>query len=232
MKYDRIAIMQPTFLPWAGYFNLMQSVSGFIFLDDVQLEKQSWQTRNRFIVNKDVHWVSIPVRHANLSQKINQTVIINETSWKSKLAKSFGQNYCKHPYYSSAKLVIDFLLANDESILSKFNINVIAFIAKNIGINTPTHLASEYNIKTPRTSKLVDLCKCFSSNEYLSPVGSAGYLAADDFIGHSEAKLIFQNYEPDIYVQKNSKEFIASLSIIDVIANLGWDKTAEYIKGK
>jgi hypothetical protein len=232
MKYDRIAIMQPTFLPWAGYFNLMHSVSGFIFLDDVQLDTRSWQTRNRIIVNKNAHWVSVPIRHANVSQKINQTVIINEVSWKNKLAKSFEQNYCKHPYYSSAKSVIDFLLAKDESILSNFNIDIINFIAKNIGIQTPTHLASEYSIEASRTSKLVYLCKCFSSNEYLSPVGSAEYLADDDFVGHSEAKLIFQNYVPDIYVQKNSKEFIASLSIIDVIANIGWDKTAEYIKGK
>ena len=224
--------MQPTFIPWAGYFNLICSVNEFIFLDDVQLERQSWQTRNRIIINKNVHWIGLPVRGVKLSQKINETEIINNPTWSKKLEKSFVENYGKHPYFPDAKSVIDFLLSCRASRLSELNGLVIKFIANRLRINTGIHFSSDYENNLSRTSKLIYLCDKFACDEYLSPVGSAAYLTDDDFVGRSNTRLIFQSYTPEAYPQKNSKEFISNLSIIDVIANIGWDKTAEYIKGK
>lgn len=223
--------MQPTFLPWAGYFNLMQSVNAFIFLDDVQLEKQSWQTRNRIIINAASHWISIPIQNQSLSQRLNETSLVNNAVWKSKLERSFDQNYGKHPYYHDAKAILSCLIADQETTLSRLNVNLITFIAQNIGIPTPTFLSSDCDIVAPRTSRLLALCDKFACDEYLSPPGSASYLADDDFVGRSRAKLVFQNYVPRPYPQKNSNEFIPNLSIVDVIANIGWKAAEEYIKG-
>ena len=103
----KCAIMQPTFIPWAGYFNLMSQVDNFILLDDVQLEKQSWQTRNLLLINGKAKWISLPVKRFSLSQTINRTVFFDTDRWRGKVMRSFEQNYAKHIYYDAARDIMD-----------------------------------------------------------------------------------------------------------------------------
>ncbi len=223
------AIMQPTFLPWAGYFNLMAQVDDFVFLDDVQLEKQSWQTRNRLFMNGCVQWISLPVRHSNLSQTIHETEVLDTGRWCEKLARGFEQNYGKHPHYSVAREVLDLLTFQPGVKLSVLNETVIRYVAERLGITARLHRAGELGITGIRSARLIALCKHFDAKEYLSPVGSADYLSEDGFTAKVTATLRFQEYHPQPYHQKGSREFVSHLSIVDVIANLGWDGARQYI---
>ena len=225
------AIMQPTFLPWAGYFNLMSQVDHFILLDDVQLEKQSWQTRNLFLLNGEARWVSLPVKRDKLSQSIRDTEFLDTSRWSKKLMLSFQQNYGKHIHYAAARDILDLLEFQPEDTLSIFNEKVIRETAKRLGIRAHIHRAGDLSISGTRSARLISICEYFDAEEYLSPVGSADYLSEDGFADKTTISLKFQKYEPLVYFQKGTHEFVSHLSIVDVVANLGWDGARKYIEG-
>lgn len=225
------AIMQPTFLPWAGYFNLMSQVDHFILLDDVQLEKQSWQTRNLLLLNGEARWVSLPVKRDKLSQSIRDTEFLDTSRWSKKLMLSFQQNYGKHIHYAAARDILDLLEFQPEDTLSIFNEKVIRETAKRLGIRAHIHRAGDLGISGTRSARLISICEYFDAEEYLSPVGSADYLSEDGFSDKTTISLKFQKYEPLVYFQKGTHEFVSHLSIVDVVANLGWDGARKYIEG-
>lgn len=223
-----LVVMQPTFLPWAGYFNLMAQADDFVFLDDVQLEKQSWQTRNRLIMNGQVKWVIAPVLHDGLSQTIAETQVVDAGRWREKLARGFAQNYGKHAHYGEACEMIDLLVNHPSSSLAELNEVVICHASMKLGLTARIHKASKLKANGVRTEKLVELCKIFNAEEYLSPVGAAEYLAEDGFSDKSSARLRYQEYVPLAYPQRGNAIFQSHLSILDVVANIGWHHAKKY----
>jgi hypothetical protein len=225
----KCAIMQPTFLPWAGYFNLMAQVDDFVFLDDVQLDTRSWQTRNRLLMNGCAQLISLPVRHTKQSQIIKETEVLDIDRWGEKLARGFKQSYGKHPHYTAACDVLNLLMLQPGVKLSVLNEKIIRYVAEKLCITARLHRAGEIGVTGVRSARLISLCEYFSANEYLSPVGSADYLSADGFETNCTATLRFQDYCPQPYPQKGAREFVSHLSMVDVIANLGWDGARQYI---
>lgn len=138
------------------------------------------------------------------------------------------QNYKKHPFYSDAEEII-LLAANSHSSLAEANIAIITFICNKLSIFTPLYKSSTINTTGTRTDKLISLCEYFKATEYLSPIGSTEYLNTDGFLSKTTTKLTFQDYIPKPYRQLNTREFISHLSIVDVVANLGWEETKKYI---
>ncbi len=224
-----LVVMQPTFLPWAGYFNLIANADHFVFLDDVQLEKQSWQTRNRLIFNGQIHWVSVPVRHEHLGQSIAETLVVINQRWRDKLLRSFSQNYGNHPCACEAKEIINFVVAQQVDSLATLNELTIQFIAERLGISANFHRASNLNIKAARSERLIAICRHFDAQKYLSTPGSKNYLLEDGFGERCSVNLVFQEYIPLPYEQKGTSIFESHLSVVDVVANLGWEKTLKYI---
>ena len=84
--------MQPTYLPWPGYFNLILKSDSFIFLDDAQFQKNSWHNRNRILVSQKPHWITVPVKHNSLDQKISETKIVSSHSWAKKTLQTNTTN--------------------------------------------------------------------------------------------------------------------------------------------
>lgn len=228
-KNPRLVIMQPSFLPWAGYFNLMALADDFVFLDDVQLEKQSWQTRNRLKIGGDAKWMIVPVRQAGLDQKISATIIHDSAGWRTKLARTFDLNYCHHKYFSAARKVIENLVSFEGNNLSEMNQHLIRIIASELGLSARLHRASDLPIDGQRSDRLIKICIHFNAKEYLSPVGSEKYLEEDKFVERCPAKLTFQQFTPQPYSQQGNNSFISHLSVLDVVANIGWEQTKKYI---
>jgi hypothetical protein len=225
-----IAIMQPTFLPWCGYFHLAEQSDVFVFLDDVQLEKQSWQTRNRLIVNREPMWISIPVVHLKSTQSIAETKVFESSNWREKLARTFLLNYRNHPFSDEAKETVDQILKCDSDSLALINETVIKFIAERLGIKTQFVKSSSLAISQKRTDKLISICEFFQADVYLSPRGAREYLEADRFAERTPVKLSFQSFSQPPYVQKGMKDFVPHISILDMIANIGFDRTSEIIR--
>jgi hypothetical protein len=226
----RCVVMQPTYLPWAGYFNLISQADVFVFLDDVQYEKSSWQNRNRILLHGKDHWITAPALKESLSQHINTIRTENKYDWRKKNYKLLQSAYGKHPHGKDILDILEKIL--DESIiyLADLNIRLILDFCEKLSLRTEFYRSSELNIGGARSERLLKMCQFLGCDEYLSPVGSTQYLAEDGAFNNAPVKLIFQKYVPEIYMQKGSDEFIGSLSIVDVVANLGWDKTMEYVR--
>lgn len=228
---DYLVVMQPTFLPWAGFFNLIAQADVFVFLDDVQLEKQSWQTRNKLLFSEDADWISLPIKHSHLKQTIQETRITADHRWLRKTILRFDHAYKKHAHYQDALEIFNLLDKCINMNLSSLNETIILHISDRLELNPIFYRSSNLSINGDRSERLAELCKYFNANKYLSPRGSEKYLTEDKFTAKTSTELRFQEFTPPKYEQKGSSKFISHLSIVDVIANLGWKKTSMYVNG-
>jgi hypothetical protein len=220
--------MQPTFFPWLGYFDLISKSNFFVFYDDVQFVKQSWQTRNRIKTANGVIFINIPVIKNKLNSKINQIEIDNRKPWGKKIKKTLFYTYQKSLYFEEVYPFFEELLDKQYKKLYEFNSNVIVEICKKIGIETnfyfSSNLSSNKNIKDKR---LVDICKELDCNQYLSTIGSSFYIESDSPGGEfikNQIELFYHNYLPVEYSQ-NFDKFEPYMSIIDLLFNEGFKKS-------
>jgi len=223
------SVMQPTYFPWAGYFNLIAKSDFFIFLDDAQFQKNSWHNRNRLLVNQKVHWLTVPVRHKALGQSIKDTEVDLTQHWRTKHSKLLKNNYSRHPFSKEVLDICNLIEMDDSEYLAELNIKLISWLLKKLNINTQILLSSAMDVKGKRTTRLIDLIKQLPVDCYLSPKGSAAYLEEDSFNDRSDVNLIYQEYSPEPYLQYRHKIFESHLSIIDVVANIGFSETSQYI---
>ena len=223
------AIMQPTYLPWAGYFNLISQADIFVLLDDAQLQKNSWHNRNRILVNHAPHWITVPVKHFSLDQTIKKTEIDNNPLWRKKHIKLLQQTYCKHPFAKDIVGILNYVDQENFSSLSELNIGLVKWILERLIIKTKIVLSSQMELEGKRTARIVEILKKLNADTYLSPKGANEYLEADSFIDLTSAVLTFQQYNPVPYAQYKHNGFESHLSIVDVVANMGWDAARKYI---
>ena len=229
MKNNICAVMQPTYLPWSGFFNLIYQADHFVFLDDAQYSKNSWHNRNQIIIHGEKSWITLPVQ--NNIEPIFEKIPIYKSKWNIKHVKTLESNYGRHPYFDDIKPIL-FIIENFSSeTLSEINIALIMKMSQLLEIEVKFHLASKVGILGQRSERLVDFSRSFHCDTYLSPVGSKDYLEQDGIFYNSDINLKYQNFNPVMYEQKGTKEFIGYLSIIDVVANIGWVKAKDYIKG-
>ena len=106
----KCSIMQPTYLPWSGYFNLIYNTDIFIFLDDAQYVRRSWHNRNLIINNSKKKWITISLKKKPQKTNINKMYVTDLEELKKEHISLLEQSYLKHPFYSSVEEVISFFL--------------------------------------------------------------------------------------------------------------------------
>lgn len=226
----KCAIMQPTYLPWPGYFNLIDQADYFIFLDDVKIEKQSWQTRNRLFGKEGPLWLTVPIEGSRLDL-ISEVKINDRTKWRKKHLLTLSQTYAKHPY---GKQVIDLIqpLIEDQKRdkLSDLSTALIMKLAKSLNIESKFYHSSALHLPGKRSEKLLNILSHFNCREYLSPVGSKGYLEEDGCLQKANVDIYYQDFQFAPYRQHRFDGFQPMLSVIDLIANIGFEKSREWIE--
>ncbi len=226
--------MQPTFNPWIGYFDLINSVDTFVFLDSVQLEKRSWQTRNKIKLNNSEFIISIPImRTASRNETSLNKAFLNDNGWHVKALKTIHHAYLKSKYFTEVFPFVENLLnENKYKSLSEYNTNIIKEISLKIGINSKFIFSS--NLKNQEGSKddlLLSICKELDASEYISPQGSSSYLQKNNSgekYKKSLIKLYYSHYTHPFYNQIG-KEFLSYMGIFDLIFNEGFDNALEII---
>jgi len=221
--------MQPTYLPWAGYFNLIVKADVFVFLDDAQFQKNSWHNRNRLLVNHAPHWITVPVKHKVLAQSIKETEIDTTQQWRKKHCKLIQQVYSKHPFAKDVLDICSVIEQDNIAHLAELNINLIQWLLEKLNIQTEIVVSSAMGIEGKRTTRLIELLKQLQADCYLSPKGAMEYLEEDDFAGQTAINLVYQKFNPAPYPQHQHQPFESQLSIVDIAANIGWEATKQYI---
>lgn len=225
--------MQPTYLPWLGYFDLIDSSDIFLFYDDVQFEKQSWQTRNRIKSPHGEILLSIPILNNPLCTLIKDIKIDTSKHWNKKHLKTIFYNYNKSKFFNEVYPYIDQLLNLEIQSLSEFNTNIIISICHKIGIKTDFILNSKLSYtEGEKDVRLVNICKKLGATTYLSPLGSFIYIEKQTLGGaffKNELKLYYQNYKHPTYYQIYS-DFKPYMCILDLLFNEGFDNALNIIR--
>lgn len=222
---NRIAIMQPTFLPWVGYFELIRSVDLFVFLDSVQFEKRGWQQRNIIKTPNGSQWITIPVKSkGKFKQNISEVEMSTESNFSSKLIKTIKVNYSKAKFYNQFSEDIFYLIKKENKKLSILNISLIKYFLKVWDIKTPLIQSSEFNVKGVKDELLYNIVNLFNAELYISPPGSSSYLKESKFFGEevNQKQYEFFEYKHPVWDQLYG-EFIPYCSALDLLFNVGED---------
>ena len=227
----RIAICQPTYLPWLGYFDLMDQVDAFVLLDTVQFEKQSWQQRNRIKTPTGLQWLTVPVAfRGRLEQKIRE-VEIRDVEFRQKHLRAIELNYARAPFFERYFSALSTILRGIDvkARLSDLNRQLIQWFAGVLGIRTPMLLASSLSLQGRRTQLLAEICNQLGAGQYFSPIGSAEYLLNElDILTNANVETYFHNYDHPRYAQQ-FPPFLAFASVLDLIFNEG-DRSMDVIR--
>lgn len=218
----KIAIMQPTFLPWLGYFKMISDVDIFVFLDCVQFEQRSWQSRNKIKLNAAEFFVSLCLKKAPQKTLLSNILLSDETKWKNKLLATFHHAYSKALNYEKYAILLKRALF-DFTHLCDLNIFLIESFCKDLGIQTPLKKASKLNINGKREQLLLEICKALKADEYLSPEGSKNYLekeAARKIFKDSNVEISYFDFKHPQYKQLGREGgFVEYLSALDFLMN-------------
>ena len=216
----KLAIHQPNFLPWSGYFHKMASADIFLLLDTVQYTKLEYDNRCKIKTPEGVQWLTVPVGTPSSHTLTKDVRISDDSDWKRTHRRTLINNYSKSTYFKEYDSELLDIYEIDWKFLIELNVRFIHTIKKWLGIKTTVMLASDLAERTLKSTELnISYCKDFDADVYLSGIGAKKYLRQELFEKNG-IRLEFQNRTPLKYTQRFG-EFIPDLSVIDLIFNCG-----------
>jgi GNAT superfamily N-acetyltransferase len=223
-----LAVHQPNYMPWLGYFHKIAQADVFIFLDDAEFSKNSFTNRNRIKTSQGILWLTIPV-HVTLGQKISEVRFADDT-WPTKHLKTLRSAYGKAKFFGSVFPWVESLLNRGNSgSLSEFNIRAIKDICLELGIDSDFRKSSEFAIQSKGDDRLIDLARKVGATSYLSGRGGANYQDPEKFV-KAGLDFAYTSFSQPIYEQLWGA-YVPNLSILDMLFNLGIRGTADLLKG-
>ncbi len=213
----KVAIMQPYFMPYIGYFQLINAVDEFIIYDDVNFINKGWINRNNILAIDKANLFTIPLIGASQNKLINEIEILNDGKWKQKLLKTIEQSYKKAPLFSEFFPFLAEIVQSKENQLSGYIYDSIITICNYLNINTLiTKSSSEFNNSDLKAqNRIIDICIKRKATQYINPIGGQELYQRKDFELH-DIKLNFIKTNPIQYNQYG-KGFVPFLSIIDIL---------------
>lgn len=212
-----VAIHQPNYIPWSGYFYKIHMSDIFVFLDDVQYTKNSFINRNRIKGSNGVQWLTIPI-NSKFGQNINEIALF-DTKWTNVHMKTLDACYKKAMYYEKYREELFDLYRDNYDNLCMLNIAFIKKISYWIGLSCEFYLSSEASARGSADDRLIDIVKWCNGRTYLSGKGGKNYQSESKF-SDAGIQLKYYDFTPPEYPQVWG-EFVEGLSIIDLLFNNG-----------
>ena len=215
----KVSILQPSFLPWLGYFRIIQKSDIVVFLDDVQFDKRSWQQKNMIKTANGPLSLTIPVLSKNkFDQKINQVLIDYKSNFIKKHLTTIEQNYKKTQYFNLYFNLIEKIYNQKPKHLLDLNVKFILFFIETIfKVKKKYYFSSDLNLKTKKSQLILDICIKLNSDHYICANGSKNYLDEDSF-KNEKIKIEYNDYNHPQYKQLHG-DFIYNLSTSDLAMN-------------
>jgi len=204
-----------------------------VFLDDVQFERRSWQSRNRILLDGHEQLLTVPVRKTSRDTRIDRIELGEDDAWRQAHSRVLESAYSKAPWGRDALGPVLKILANRSIVmLADLNICIIEAWKNILGLTVKTYRASTLGCGGARSKHLALICDAVGSRAYLSPAGSLPYLTEDCFESAVGINLRIQSFQPQPYPQRRADSFVSHLSLIDVLAHLGPEAARRYIQGE
>lgn len=217
-----IAIHQPNYIPYLGFFDKMKQSDTFVIYDDAQFNKEDFQHRNKIRIHRGWKWLTVPVEKKRIPIKdipIRNDLMIKDMVWQEVHLKEIQDNYKDVSYYSLYKDDLEAIYTDKYDKLIDLNINLINFLKNVFNINTKSIFASELGFTSRSTERLVDIVDALGGDVYLSGPAGRNYLDVSLFESRG-IRVEFQNFKHPVYKQRYDG-FIPNMSAIDTLFNIG-----------
>ncbi|MEI6804137.1 MAG: WbqC family protein [Burkholderiales bacterium] len=213
----RLAIMQPYFLPYIGYFQLIAAVDKFVVYDDVNYIKRGWINRNRILLNGIAHTFTVPISRASQNTHICDLALVNDGHWRGKLLRTLKQAYANAPYFEQASDLLANVIDYQTTSLSAYLLHSLRALAHHLGLKAEIVDSSSlyHNSELTGQSRILDICKQEQADVYVNPIGGIDLYSRKSFSDQGLA-LQFLRPRPTSYAQGTAVH-VPWLSIIDVL---------------
>ncbi|MEK6710445.1 MAG: WbqC family protein [Nitrospinota bacterium] len=226
-----VAIHQPAYLPWLGYFHKILHADLFVLLDTVQMEKNGYVNRNRVWTPNGLHWLTVPVlTKGHMTAAIQDLRINPNVSWKAKHLRTLALSYGKRPHYARCAEDLERLIAGAGEDLTGFLAGMLAYFLKTLGMEEKRVIrASSLEPQGKATTLLLDICQKVGATAYLSGVAGKEYLELRHF-DEAGVEVVFQDFRHPAYGQ-GRPGFDSHLAVVDALFNLGGEGVLSLLKG-
>ncbi len=220
-----LVVLQPSYLPWVGFFDQVRRSDIFVFYDDVPFDKHGWRNRNRIKTAAGPLWLTVPVRHkGRMGQRIDEVEIQPSLPWARKHLRSIEQAYQRAPYLASYLPALTELLTRPWDRLADLDIALSQQLCLWLGLERPMLRSSQLGVGGDRNGRLLDLCRHFQADTYLSGSAARSYLDVAAFAGDG-VRVEWQDYRHPEYPQLHGP-FMPYLSGLDLLLNMGPEASA------
>ena len=226
----KIAILQSNYIPWKGYFDIINLVDEFILYDDMQYTRRDWRNRNKIKTPDGLKWLTIPVvNKGKFFQKINETQVQN-SEWCHDHWRALSLNYARAPYFRQYAERIEELYrqCEQETYLSKINYRFLTAICEMLDIHTKITWSSDYELAEGKTERLVGLCRSAGGSEYLSGPAAKDNIV-DSLFEEAGITLKYMDYSGYPEYPQQFGAFEHGVTVLDLLFNTGPD-ARKYMK--
>ena len=220
-----LAIMQPYFLPYIGYMQLLNAVDTFVFYDDVAFINRGWINRNRVLANGRELLFTIPLKDASQNRLINEIALSDEPKWRDKLLRTVEQSYRKAPQFAEVMPMTERMIRFQANTRSNVSVTDYCFhsfseLMAYLGITTRLVASSTIyeNSHMKAQERILDICRQEGAERYINPIGGTELYKAEPF-AQLGCELRFIQPRPVAYPQLGTADFVPWLSILDILMN-------------
>ena len=225
----RVGIIQSNYIPWRGYFDFIDDVDLFIYLDDVQYTSRDWRNRNKIKTSHGIIWLTVPVIFSRnyIAIKIEDAKIDYSQKWVKKHTNSLRHGYSKAPYFKQYAAEFFEILNKGFETISELNVYINRWIMQKLDIKTEARMSSEFMAVGPKTDRLIDILRKVGATSYLSGPAAKSYIEVNKF-RDAGISLEYKVYEYPEYPQLYGK-FEPSVTVLDLLFNCG-NESRKYLK--
>jgi hypothetical protein len=226
----KVVILQSNYIPWKGYFDLINDADVFVYYDEVQYTKNDWRNRNKIrSVNGD-QWLTIPISKDAVKLKISE-VGIEDSSWQALHHKSIYYAYKKAPFFKQIEqLINDVYLEKKWDSLVQLDRYLIETISQMIGIQTRFVDSKKMDLTGDRVNRLINVLKQLDASTYISGPSARDYLSgSEQLFEDNNIQLVYKNYSGYPPYRQMAEPFTHAVSILDLLVNVELDQVKNYI---
>lgn len=221
-----VAIHQPNFFPWLGFFDKIACSTIFLFMDNAQFQKTggTWTNRVQLLIDGRPAWATIPVvRRYHGVMRIADMTMEESGRWRGRFLRSIEISYGRAPEFNAVFPLLERLARFETTSIADFNVNAVTTLTAELGLDAAKlRRGSGLGADGKATDLLISMVQAVGGTAYLTGGGAADY-QEDEKLRAAGIEVVMQRYQHPEYPQFNSTRFVPGLSVIDGLMNVGFE---------